>query len=73
MFFQTLLQHLLGKKRSKKIVAKPAHDQALSPMAQSIMQKLAQHDKHGVSTPEPTSSDQPPSSSQAPKKPHSSN
>ena len=42
MFFQTLLQSLL----KKKIVApaEPAKD--LSPMAQSIMQKMAEHDKN---------------------------
>jgi hypothetical protein len=42
MFFQTLLQSLIKKKR-----AKPAESsQDLSPMAQNIMQKLAEHDKN---------------------------
>ena len=42
MFFQTLLQSLLKKKKAKE--SGPAKD--LSPMAQSIMQKLAEHDKN---------------------------
>jgi hypothetical protein len=42
MFFQTLLQSLLKKKKAKE--SEPAKD--LSPMAQSIMQKLAEHDKN---------------------------
>ena len=42
MFFQTLLQSLLKKKKVKESEA--AKD--LSPMAQSIMQKLAEHDKN---------------------------
>lgn len=42
MFFQTLLQSLIKKKR-----AKPAETtQDLSPMAHNIMQKLAEHDKN---------------------------
>ena len=42
MFFQTLLQSLLEKKKVKE--SETAKD--LSPMAQSIMQKLAEHDKN---------------------------
>lgn len=41
MLFQTLLQSLLMKKKAKK----PEPNKDLSPMAQSIMQKLAEHDK----------------------------
>ncbi|QWD65704.1 hypothetical protein [Polynucleobacter sp. MWH-Aus1W21] len=41
MFFQTVLQNLL---RRKKSVDSPPKKE-LSPMAQSIMQKLAEHDK----------------------------
>jgi len=43
MFFQTVLQILLGK---RKKVAKPTSEKELSPMAQSIMQKLAEHEKN---------------------------
>jgi hypothetical protein len=53
MFFQTLLQHLMGKKRRKKTAPKASSSQELSPMAQSIMQKLAEHDKQSQGTPEP--------------------
>jgi hypothetical protein len=42
MFFQTQLQSLLKKKKVKE--SETAKD--LSPMAQSIMQKLAEHDKN---------------------------
>ena len=42
MFFQTLLQSLLKKKKVKE--SETAKD--LSPMAQSIMQKLTEHDKN---------------------------
>jgi hypothetical protein len=42
MFFQTLLQSLLKKKKVKE--SETAKD--LSPMAQSIMQKLAEHDRN---------------------------
>ena len=42
MFFQTLLQSLIKKKRAKP--AEPTQD--LSPLAQNIMQKLAEHDKN---------------------------
>ncbi len=42
MFFQTLLQSLIKKKK-----VKPAESsQDLSPLAQNIMQKLAEHDKN---------------------------
>ena len=42
MFFQTLLQSLLKKKKVKESETA----KVLSPMAQSIMQKLAEHDKN---------------------------
>ena len=42
MFFQTLLQSLIKKKKVKP--AEPT--QELSPMAQNILQKLAEHDKN---------------------------
>lgn len=42
MFFQTLLQSLIKKKQVKP--AEPT--QELSPLAQNIMQKLAEHDKN---------------------------
>ena len=42
MFFQTLLQSLIKKKKVK--LAEPTQD--LSPMAQNIMQKLSEHDKN---------------------------
>jgi len=42
MFFQTLLQSLIKKKPAKP--AEPTQD--LSPLAQNIMQKLAEHDKN---------------------------
>jgi hypothetical protein len=40
MFFQTVLQALMRRKKS----AEPYLKKELSPMAQSIMQKLAEHD-----------------------------
>jgi hypothetical protein len=43
MFFQTILQHLLRKRRED---FKPTPEKDLSPMAQSIMQKLAEHEKN---------------------------
>ena len=43
MFFQTILQNLLGKRKGG---AKPTSEKELSPMAQSIMQKLAEHEKN---------------------------
>lgn len=42
MFFQTLLQSLIKKKKVKP--AEPTQD--LSPLAQNIMQKLSEHDKN---------------------------
>jgi hypothetical protein len=42
MFFQTLLQSLIKKKRVK--TAEPTQD--LSPLAKNIMQKLSEHDKN---------------------------
>ena len=42
MFFQTVLQNLMMKKRAKK----QSPTDPLSPMAQSIMQKLAEIDKN---------------------------
>jgi hypothetical protein len=50
MFFQTLLQNLLKKKKSKP--SEPTQD--LSPMAQNIMQKLAEHDKNKGLSPDVT-------------------
>ena len=41
MFFQTILQSLLRRKKSSE----PHSKKELSPMAQSIMQKLAEHGK----------------------------
>ena len=51
MFFQTLLQSLIKKKRAKS--AEPSQD--LSPMAQNIMQKLAEHDKNKGLSPDDAS------------------
>ena len=51
MFFQTLLQSLIKKKRAKP--AEPSQD--LSPMAQNIMQKLAEHDKNKGLSPDDAS------------------
>ena len=48
MFFQTLLQNLLKKKRAKPGVNLAQPTQDLSPMAQNIMQKLAEHDKNNT-------------------------
>ena len=45
MFIQTVIQSLLGK-RKKARTTKSASEQVLSPMAQSIMQKLAEHEKN---------------------------
>jgi hypothetical protein len=42
MLFQTIIQGLMTRKRAKK--SSPNKD--ISPMAQSIMQKLAEHDKN---------------------------
>jgi hypothetical protein len=53
MFFQTLLQSLIKKKK-----AEPS--QELSPLAQNIMQKLAEHDKNkGLSPDNTKNSDNP--------------
>jgi hypothetical protein len=51
MFIQTVLQHLLGKKKKAQREAKPIADKELSPMAQSIMQKLAEHEKNAAFDP----------------------
>jgi len=51
MFFQTLLQTLLGKKRKP---TKTIPEKELSPMAQSIMQKLAEHEKNSAQDPKST-------------------
>ena len=48
MFFQIVLQHLFGKKKKAKREAKPTAEKELSPMAQSIMQKLAEHEKNAA-------------------------
>jgi hypothetical protein len=42
MLFQTIIQGLMMRKRAKK----SSPDKDMSPMAQSIMQKLAEHDKN---------------------------
>ena len=56
MFFQTLLQSLIKKKKAKP--AEPTQD--LSPLAQNIMQKLAEHDKNkGLSPDNASKSDTP--------------
>ena len=46
MFFQTVLQILLGKRKKVAKDAKATPEKELSPMAQSIMQKLAEHEKN---------------------------
>jgi hypothetical protein len=46
MFIQTVIQHLLGKRKKEVRMANTANNQELSPMAQSIMQKLAEHEKN---------------------------
>ena len=51
MFFQTLLQSLIKKKQAKP--AEPSQD--LSPLAQNIMQKLAEHDKNKGLSPDDAS------------------
>jgi hypothetical protein len=56
MFFQTLLQSLIKKKKVKP--AEPSQD--LSPLAQNIMQKLSEHDKNkGLSSDSASKSDIP--------------
>jgi hypothetical protein len=45
MFFQTLLQTLMGKKRE---ASRAISEKELSPLAQSIMQKLAEHEKNSA-------------------------
>ena len=56
MFFQTLLQSLIKKKKAKPTES----SQDLSPMAQNIMQKLAEHDKNkGLSPDNTKNSDNP--------------
>jgi hypothetical protein len=56
MFFQTLLQSLIKKKKIKPTES----SQDLSPMAQNIMQKLAEHDKNkGLSPDNTKNSDNP--------------
>jgi hypothetical protein len=56
MFFQTLLQSLIKKKKTKPTES----SQDLSPMAQNIMQKLAEHDKNkGLSPDNTKNSDNP--------------
>ena len=48
MFFQTVIQTLLGKRKKVAKDAKPTSEKELSPMAQSIMQKLAEHEKNSA-------------------------
>jgi hypothetical protein len=45
MFIQTVIQHLLGKQKREIANAKPGTEKELSPMAQSILEKLAEHEK----------------------------
>ena len=56
MFFQTLLQSLIRKKKAKP--AEPTQD--LSPMAQNILQKLAEHDKNKGLSPDDANKSEPP-------------
>ena len=49
MFIQTVIQHLLGKRKKEVKMAKTTTEQELSPMAQSIMQKLSEHEKKQAS------------------------
>jgi hypothetical protein len=46
MFIQTIIQHLLGKRKKVVKMATTVNKKELSPMAQSIMQKLAEHEKN---------------------------
>ena len=46
MLIQAVIQHLLGKRKKEIKTSKLATEQELSPMAQSIMQKLAEHEKN---------------------------
>lgn len=55
MFFQTVLQNLLKKKRVKPGVNPAQPTQDLSPMAHNIMQKLAEHDKNKGLSPDAAS------------------
>jgi hypothetical protein len=55
MFIQTVIQHLLGKRKKKVRVAETATERELSPLAQSIMQKLSEHEK--INNPAPKSVD----------------
>ena len=48
MFFQTVIQTLLGKRKKVAKDAKSTSEKELSPMAQSIMQKLAEHEKNSA-------------------------
>jgi len=58
MFFQTLLQSLIKKKKTKPTES----SQDLSPMAQNIMQKLAEHDKNKGLSPDNTKNSDTPAS-----------
>ena len=49
MLIQAVIQHLLGKRKKEIKTSKSATEQELSPMAQSIMQKLAEHEKNKLS------------------------
>ncbi|WP_353431949.1 hypothetical protein [Polynucleobacter sp. MWH-UH23A] len=57
MFIQTVIQTLLKKRkkaeRSSKptVTTNPRAENELSPMAQSIMQKLAEHEKNAATSP----------------------
>ena len=47
MFIQTVIQHLLKKQTKEVANAHPDAEKELSPMAQSILQKFAEHEKSG--------------------------
>lgn len=48
MFIQTVIQHLLRKRKKELAEIKPDAEKELSPMAQSILQKLAEHEKNAT-------------------------
>jgi len=58
MFIQTVIQHLLGKRKKEVRMSKTAAEQELSPMAQSIMQKLAEHEKNNTSDAKPADNEE---------------
>ena len=53
MFIQTVIQTLLRKRKKAEKSQNPTHptgERELSPMAQRIMQKLAEHEKNAAQT-----------------------